>query len=105
MIKCFEPSISQDDVDNLLNTLKTKVLAFGENVSEFEKRYSKFSNKKFNIGFNSASSASYLLFQYLFELYGSCRVYTTSLGFVSPVNAAIKNGHEVVYVDVNQGFC
>lgn len=101
MIKCFDSNITKKDKKRVLETLETRVLAFGPNVSEFESRYSKFSEKKFNIGFNSASSAAYLLFQYLYEKHGSCKVYTTSLGFVSPVYAAIKNHHEIVYVDVD----
>ena len=102
MINCFEPSIKKEDLKTVESTLLTKVLAFGPNVLDFEAKYKQFSKKKYNIGFNSASSAAYLLFQYLYEQLGSCRVYTTSLGFVSPVFAAIKNNHEVVYVDVNK---
>lgn len=101
MIKCFEPNLTAADIDAVLKVLETKVLAFGSNVSQFEEGYKKFSKKKYNIGFNSASSAAYLLYQYLYEKHGPCRVYTPSNGFVSPVYAAIKNGHEVVFVDVD----
>jgi dTDP-4-amino-4,6-dideoxygalactose transaminase len=104
MIKCFDSNITEQDKKNVLSTLDTRVLAFGPNVEEFESRYSYFSKKKYNIGFNSASSAAYLLYQYLYEKHGKCRVYTTSLGFVSPVFAAIKNNHEVVYVDVDDNL-
>ena len=101
MIKCFDSNITEEDKQSLLTTLQSRVLAFGRNVSEFEHRYASFSKKKYNIGFNSSSSAAYLLYQYIYEKTGKCRVYTTSLGFVSPVYAAIKNGHDVVYVDVD----
>lgn len=104
MIKCFDSSICQKDKKNLLECLESRVLAFGPNVSEFENRYANLSKKEYNIGFNSASSAAYLLYQYLYEKMGKCRVYTTSLGFVSPVYAAIKNGHEIVYVDVDDNL-
>lgn len=104
MIKCFDSSITQQDKQNLLNTLESRILAFGPNVEEFENRYSRYSKKEYNIGFNSASSAAYLLYQYLYEKHGKCRIYTTSLGFVSPVFAAIKNNHEVVYVDVDDNL-
>ena len=104
MIKCFDSDITEEDKQNLLTTLQSRVLAFGPNVLEFENKYSIFSKKKYNVGFNSASSAAYLLYQYLYEKMGKCRVYTTSLGFVSPVYAAIKNNHEVVYVDVDDNL-
>ena len=104
MINCFEPSIGAGDIKNLSLTLKSSTLGFGPNVEEFENQYSKYSNKKFNIGMSSASAAAYVFYQYMFEKCGPCRVYTTSLGFVSPVFAAIKNMHEVIYVDVDDNL-
>ena len=101
-ITCFEPDLQVSDAAALLSTIESKVLAFGPNVEKFEQCYSKFSKKEHNIGFNSASSAAYLLYQYLYEKYGSCDVYTPSIGFVSPVYAAIKNGHNVIFTDVNK---
>ena len=104
MIKCFDSDIKDKDKQSILECLDSRILAFGPNVSEFENRYSSFSKKRYNIGFNSASSAAYLLYQYLYEKIGKCRVYTTSLGFVSPVYAALKNNHEVIYVDVDDNL-
>lgn len=104
MIKCFDSDITEEDKKRVLDTLNSKVLAFGPRVTEFEQKYKKFSKKEYNIGCNSASSAAYLLFQYLYETLGKCRVYTTSLTFVSPAAAAIKNGHQVVYVDVDENL-
>ena len=101
MIKCFDPDIGEKDKKNIIDTLESKILAYGPNVEKFEKEYHKFSNKINNISFNSASSAAFLLYRYLFEKHGPCEVYTTSLGFVSPVTAALSNGHSVTYVDVN----
>jgi dTDP-4-amino-4,6-dideoxygalactose transaminase len=104
LIKCFEPDLGNEDYQQVLETLKTKILGFGPKVSEFEEKYKKFSNKEYNIGFNSASSAALLLYRYLYEQYGACRVYTPSLGFVSPVTAATMAGHEVVYTDVDNNL-
>ncbi len=101
-VKCFLPDITQQDIDSIVNTVSSKVLAFGKNVEKFENKYAQFSKKKYNIGFNSASSAAYLLFQYLYETLGSCNVYTTSIGFVSPVFAALKNNHHVHFIDVQE---
>lgn len=103
-INCFEPDIIQKDLDSASEAISSKVLGFGPNVHNFETKYLKFSKKKYNVGFNSASSAAYLLFQYLYETIGPCNVYTPSMGFVSPVFAAIKNGHHVRYVDVDKNL-
>ena len=104
MIKCFDSDLSDKEKDSLSKVIDSKILAFGPLVGEFESAYKKFSNKQYNIGFNSASAAAYVLFEYLYHTYGSCKVYTTSLGFVSPVYAAIKNHHEVIYVDVDENL-
>ncbi len=98
MINCFEPNITKQDIESVSSTIESKVLAFGPDVTKFESLYSTYSKKKNNIGFNSASSAAYLMFQYFFENYGPCRIYTPSIGFVSPVFAAIKNRHEICFV-------
>ena len=102
MIKCFEPNIEHSDINKVSEVLKSKILGFGENVNKFEKEYKKFSNKTNNIGTSSASAAAYIIFEYLYEKYGECVVYTPSLAFVSPVYAALKNQHKIVYVDVDQ---
>ena len=103
-IKCFDPDITEADITAASKVIESRILAFGPNVEKFENLYSSFSKKKNNIGFNSASSAAYLLFQYLYEINGPCRVYTPSIAFVSPVFAAIKNHHEVCFIDVDENL-
>ena len=78
MIKCFDSDITDEDKQNLLTTLQSRVLAFGPNVLEFESKYSIFSKKKYNVGFNSASSAAYLLYQYLYEKMGKFHSFDSS---------------------------
>jgi len=101
-MKIFETSISSSDTAKINEVLIEGNLGFGENVSKLEKEYSKFSKKNYNIATNSASAAAYIIFSYLKELYGTCDVYTTSLGFVSPAWAAKTLGHNIIYVDVNR---
>lgn len=77
-------------------------LGFGPKVKEFENAFAKISKKKYNIGTNSASSASFMIFDYLYHIYGKCNVFIPSLAFTSPVWAAKKIGHEVTFVDVDK---
>ena len=104
MIRCFKPDIGPEESTAALQVLSSKSLGFGPLVGDFEKAYGKLSKKKYNIGTNSASAAAYLLYQYLYEELGAHRVYTPSLGFVSPVFAAIKNKHKVILVDVDENL-
>ena len=100
-MKSFEPTITTKDAYKVYQLLLSGNIGFGSNVKEFEDRFSEYSDKKYNIGLNSASSAAYCLFHYLYEKYGSCDVYTPSLGFTSVSWAAEKNGHKIHFVDVD----
>ena len=46
VIKCFEPDLTEADYKSVFKILKSKTLAFGPAVEEFERRYKKYSNKK-----------------------------------------------------------
>ena len=37
MIKCFDPDIGEKDKKNIIDTLESKILAYGPNVEKFEK--------------------------------------------------------------------
>ena len=101
-INCFEPNLDKQDFISIQECLKSNILGFGPNVSEFEKRFSEISKSNYNVAVSSASAAAYMLFSYIYDRYGSCNVFTPSLGFVSPTWAAQKNGHNVIFVDVDE---
>ncbi len=103
-INCFEPSTGKEEERAIKSCLDSKSLSFGPNVRKFENKFSSFSKKSFNIGMNSASSAAYAVFAYLRENCGVCDVYTPSLGFTSPAWAAKQNGHNLVFVDVDDNL-
>lgn len=98
-MKLFETKIEKEDVEKISKILQKGELGFGENVSIFEERYQKFSNKKFNIATNSASAAAFMIFSFLREKFGTCDVYTTTLGFTSPAWAAKHFNHNLFFVD------
>lgn len=100
-MKLFETLISENDVKKISNVLISGDLGFGQNVSIFEDRFKNFSNKTHNIATNSASASAFIIFDYLYEIYGCCDVFTTSLGFTSPAYAALSFGHNLIFVDVD----
>lgn len=99
-MKLFETKIKDDDLYKISEIIKSGEIGFGENVNHFEKEFSIFSNKKFNISTNSASAAAFMIFSFLKDKYGICDVYTTSLGFTSPAWAAKHFGHNIIFVDI-----
>ena len=103
-ITCFESDLDDEDVANLIKCTESGVLAYGSKVREFESKYSAYSKQKYNIGMSSASAAAYAIFSYLFEQYGPCDIYISSLGFTSPVWAAKKNGHNIIFVDIDSNL-
>jgi len=103
-MKAFQPTITDKDIKSVTDVLADGNIAFGPNVNVFEKRFAEHSNKQYNIGLNSASSASYCLFAYLHDKYGPCDVYTPSIGFTSPAWAAKKNNHNVYFLDVDDNL-
>ena len=103
-MKMFETTLTTEDIGKITEVLKSGDLGFGENVSKFENRFESFSRKKFNIATNSASASAFMIFSYLKEAYGSCDVFTTSLGFTSPTWAAKHFGHNLIFVDVDKNL-
>ena len=96
--------ITPNTISAVVDLLQTGDIGFGSNVEVFEDRFKSYSDKAYNIGLSSASAAIHCLFAFLFKMYGSCDVFTPSLGFVSPVQAAIKNGHKVYFLDVDENL-
>ena len=103
-MKSFETTITKQDIQKVTELLESGDIGFGSNVKVFEDRFSEYSTKKYNIGLNSASAGAYCLFSYLYDKHGSCDVYTPSLGFTSISWAAKKNGHRIIFVDVDDNL-
>ena len=101
-MKLFETKLSDDSIKKISETLKSGNLGFGSNVPVFEERFSEFSKKHYNVSVNSASAAAFMIFSYFRQMYGTCDVYTTSLGFTSPAWAAKHFGHNLYFVDVQE---
>ena len=83
-MKLYKNKINELDISKINDVLRTGDIGFGSNVQIFENSYKSFSKKRYNIATNSASAASFMIFSYLRDQYGTCDVYTTSLGFTSP---------------------
>ena len=100
----FQTKILKEDAEFISEVLQSGNLGYGPTVNEFQNIFSSFSKKKFNIATNSASASAFMIFAYLKERYGVCDIYTTSLGFISPVWAAKHFGHNIIWVDVDDNL-
>lgn len=103
-MKLFQTRIPPADIQEIAEVLSSGDLGFGSNVSVIEDQFKAFSQKTYNTAVNSASAAAFMLFAYLKEKYGSCDVYTPSLGFTSPAWAAKHFGHNIIWVEVDNNL-
>ena len=98
-MKVYESRFTNEELGEVHDVLLAGTLGFGENVPKLEEAFEPFSRKKYNVATNSASASAFMIFAFLKEKYGTCDVYTTSLGFVSPAWAAKHHGHNALLND------
>ena len=103
-MKLFETNISVSSALKAAAIIESGDMGFGSNVTLFENKYASYSNKEHNVATNSASAAAFMIFAYLKEQYGSCDVYTPSIGFTSVAWAAKNHGHNLIFVDVDENM-
>lgn len=103
-MKLFNTEILKEDAEFVSEVLQNGNIGYGPLVEEFQNKFAPFSKKKYNVATNSASASAFMIFAYLKEKYGTCDVYTTSIGFISPAWAARHLGHNVIFVDVDDNL-
>lgn len=100
MIPYGRQSISQEDIDAVIEALKSDFLTQGPKVPEFEGKITKYCKVVYASAFNSATSA----------LHAACLalgvgkddwVWTSPITFVATANCALYCGAKVDFVDIN----
>jgi UDP-4-amino-4,6-dideoxy-N-acetyl-beta-L-altrosamine transaminase len=100
MIPYGKQDINLDDINAVIEVLKSDFLTQGPKVPEFENIVSAFTGAKFSIAFSSATSALHLACLAL----GVCEkdiVWTSAITFVASANCARYCGADVDFVDIN----
>ena len=91
--------IETDDIESVIEVLKSPYLTQGKKVEEFEKALCQYTGAKHAITFNSATSA-------LFGAYSACgitkgdEVITTPISFVATSNMFVALGAEPLWCDI-----
>ena len=100
-INLFEPSISKNEEQIVLNVLRSKFWASGSgqgHVKIFEDKFRKYTNSKACLAVNSGTAALNIALS-LIDLKGK-EVILPSLSFVSTANCILKNGGKPIFVDI-----
>ena len=100
MINYGKQSISKEDIDSVIDVLKSDFLTQGPKVGEFETQLSNFSGSKHAIAVNSATSALHIACLAL-GLGAGDIMWTTPISFVASANCGLYCGATIDFVDIN----
>ncbi len=93
-------SISQDDIDAVIDVLKSDWLTQGPQVPAFEEALTNATNAKFAIAVNSATSALHIACLALGLTHGDL-LWTSPITFVASANCGLYCGAKIGFVDID----
>jgi len=100
MIPYGKQDVSQDDIDAVVDVLKSDYLTQGPIVPKFEKSLSDFTKAKYSVVVNSATSALHIACKAL-QVGPGDMVWTSAITFVASANCALYCGANIDFVDIN----
>ena len=95
------PAIGQEEVEEIVRTLKSGWLGTGPKTAKFEQLVSNYVKAKFGLALNSCTAGLHLSLLVCGVKPGD-EVITTPLTFCATVNAIIHCGAKPVFVDINK---
>ena len=99
-IRLFKPFVGEEELNNLKKVFDRQWLGLGPTVAEFENKWSEYIGVKMSIGCNSATAALHLALT-AFHFPKGKKVLVPAITFASTATAAMYNGLEPVFVDVD----
>jgi len=100
MIPYSRQLIDEDDIDEIVQTLKSDYLTQGPKVPEFEKAVSSYVGSSFGVASNSATSSLHMACLAL-GLGKNDYLWTSPISFVASANCGLYCGAQVDFVDIN----
>ena len=101
MIPYGRQDISKEDIQSVVNVLRSDFLTQGPVVPKFEKTVAVYCGAQFAIAVNSATSALHIACLSLGVRPGDY-VWTSPITFVASANCAVYCGAQVDFVDIDQ---
>lgn len=100
MIPYGRQDINQEDIDTVVNVLKSDFLTQGPAVPEFEQAVTSYCEAKYSVAVNSATSALHIACLALGLGKGDV-LWTTPITFVASANCGLYCGADVDFVDID----
>jgi dTDP-4-amino-4,6-dideoxygalactose transaminase len=101
LLPYFVPSISEGEIEQVTETLRSGWLTQGKKVAEFEEQLKELIKAKYVVALNSCTSALYLALN-LCEFAPEDEIITTPFTFVSTVNVIVHNRLKPVFADIRR---
>ncbi len=92
--------IDDDDIDAVVNVLKSDFLTQGSNVSDFESKLSDYVGSNYCVAISSGTTALHIAYT-LLNLSKGDEVITSPLTFAATSNAILYTGAKPVFVDID----
>ena len=96
-------SITEEDIEAVISTLKSDYLTQGPKVKAFEKAYAEYTETKYAISTNSCTSALEIVLASI-EIEKGDEVIVPSQTFIATGSSIIKTGGDVIFCDTNDDF-
>ncbi|MGB4362360.1 MAG: DegT/DnrJ/EryC1/StrS family aminotransferase [Methanothermobacter tenebrarum] len=100
MIPIASPIIENDEIQEVVNVLRSGFLAQGPKVEEFEKAFANYTNSRHAVATSSGTSALHVALSAAGVGKGD-EVITTPFSFAATSNAALYVGARPVFIDIN----
>lgn len=100
MIPYGRQEINQEDIDAVIDVLKSDFLTQGPQVPRFEELVAEYCGAKYGVAVNSATSALHIACLAL-GLEANDWLWTTPISFVASANCALYCGAKVDFVDID----
>jgi UDP-4-amino-4,6-dideoxy-N-acetyl-beta-L-altrosamine transaminase len=101
MIPYGRQEITQEDIDAVVTVLKSVFITQGSTVPQFEQKVCKYTDAKYGVAVNSATSALHLACLALGLGKGDW-LWTTPITFVASANCGIYCGAKIDFVDIDK---
>jgi len=101
MINISAPILEDDEIEAVTNVLKSRMLAQGPKVEEFEEAFASYIGTKYAIATNSGTAALHIALLASGIGKGD-EIITTPFSFISTANAILFCGAKPVFVDIDE---
>ena len=94
-------NITQEDIDAVVNVLKSDYLTQGPKIKEFENKFANYVGAKYAVAVSNGTAALHISNLALGVKKGD-KVITTPITFVASANSVLYCGGEIDFVDINE---